>query len=149
MASERYSFSLTTFSPRYLEMSNTFLWKGGIYFESVEIKTQYPQEPHPLNPQNCAPYLSNCGELVQIECSAKNMKLVCHDHACILAFGSSRYEIVFLLLKSKHNCPLLIFLVIALMMKFCKSLRRQLRDEFPMTASFPSDKSTLDRRKKL
>ena len=31
MASERYSFSLTTFSPRYFEMSNTFLWKGGIY----------------------------------------------------------------------------------------------------------------------
>ena len=59
------------------------------------------------------------------------------------------WVIVFLLLKSKHNCPLLIFLVIALMMKFCKSLRRQLRDQFPMTASFPSDKSTLDRRKKL
>ena len=106
MASERYSFSLTTFSPRYFEMSNTFLWKGGIYFESVEIKTQHPQEPHPLNPQNCAPYLSNCGELVQIECSAKNMKLVCHDHACILAFGSSQYEIVCLLLKhNSHKSP--------------------------------------------
>ena len=59
------------------------------------------------------------------------------------------WVIVFLLLKYKHNCPLMIFLVIALMMKFCKSLRRQLRGEFPMTASFPSDKSALDRSKKL
>ena len=47
MASERYSFSLTTFSPRYFEMSNTFLWKGGIYFESVEIKLNIPKNPIP------------------------------------------------------------------------------------------------------
>ena len=63
MASERYSFSLTTFSPRYFEMSNTFLWKGGIYFESVEIKTlKIVRHVYPT------------GDLVQIECSEKGMK---------------------------------------------------------------------------
>ena len=37
------------------------------------------------------------------------------------------------------------FLVIALMMRFCKSVRKQLREDFPMAAASPSDMSLLDR----
>ena len=39
MASERYSFSLTTFSPRYLEMSNAFCGRVEFTCGSVEFKT--------------------------------------------------------------------------------------------------------------